>query len=84
MRASGVFLSHPAFQQLSAYLEVAGADGNGPGVAVLEAVRALHKRGLAKAKRRATRMSAKCSAAKRAPAERAHGQRSETQAKKRA
>ena len=27
----GVFLAHPAFQHLSAYLEVAGADGHGPG-----------------------------------------------------
>ena len=55
----GVFLAHPAFQHLSAYLEVAGADGHGPGVADLEAVRALHKRGLAKAKRRAQRAAAK-------------------------
>ena len=35
----GVFLAHPAFQHLSAYLEVAGADGHGPGVADLQAVR---------------------------------------------
>jgi deoxyribonuclease-4 len=55
----GVFLAHPAFQQLSAYLEVAGADGHGPGVEDLEAVRALHKRGVAKAKRRAKRAAAK-------------------------
>jgi deoxyribonuclease-4 len=49
----GAFLAHPEFQHLSAYLEVAGADGHGPGVADLQAVRDVHKRGLAKRKRRA-------------------------------
>ncbi len=55
----GVFLAHPAFQHLSAYLEVAGADGNGPGVADLQAVRELHARGVTRQKRRARAARAK-------------------------
>jgi deoxyribonuclease IV len=55
----GAFLAHPAFQHLSAYLEVAGADGHGPGVEDLQAVRDLHKRGLAKRRRRDKRLAAK-------------------------
>ena len=49
----GVFLAQPEFQHLSAYLETAGADGHGPGPADLKAARDLHKRGLAKRRRRA-------------------------------
>jgi len=48
----GTFLAHPEFQHLSAYLETAGADGHGPGVADLEAMRGMHKRGVARRKRR--------------------------------
>jgi deoxyribonuclease IV len=39
----GAFLSHPAFQDLSAYLEVAGA-GEGPDADQLEKVRGIHAR----------------------------------------
>jgi deoxyribonuclease IV len=54
----GVFLAQPQFQHLSAYLEVAGADGHGPGVADLKTVRDLHRRGLAKRRRSAKRAAA--------------------------
>jgi deoxyribonuclease-4 len=54
----GAFLAQPEFQHLSAYLEVAGADGHGPGVADLQAVRELHKRGVARRRRRITRAAA--------------------------
>jgi deoxyribonuclease-4 len=50
------FLAHPAFQELGAYLETAGVDGNGPGPADLEAVRAIHRRGLARRRRRAKKV----------------------------
>ena len=39
----GAFLAHPAFQQLSAYLEVEGA-GDGPDENELRKVRELHAR----------------------------------------
>jgi deoxyribonuclease-4 len=48
----GTFLAQPEFQHLSAYLEVAGADGHGPGVADLDAVRSMHRRGVARRRRR--------------------------------
>jgi deoxyribonuclease-4 len=51
----GVFLAHPAFQQLGAYLETPGPKNEGPDVTSIEALRALHKRSVAKAKRRAAR-----------------------------
>jgi len=40
----GAFLAHPAFQQLSAYLEVPGVDRKGPNVDELRKVRELHAR----------------------------------------
>ncbi len=40
----GVFLAHPAFQALDAYLETPGADGHGPAKADLTRVRRLHGR----------------------------------------
>ena len=55
----GAFLAQPEFQHLSAYLETAGADGHGPGVADLQTVRDLHKRGVAKRRRREKRAAGK-------------------------
>jgi deoxyribonuclease-4 len=40
----GVFLAHPRFQHLPAYLEVPGADGKGPDAAEIEKLRGLHAR----------------------------------------
>jgi deoxyribonuclease-4 len=45
----GVFLAHPAFQGLDAYLETPGPDGHGPVKADLTRVRRLHTRALAAA-----------------------------------
>jgi deoxyribonuclease-4 len=47
----GVFLAHPAFQELDAYLETPGPDGHGPVKADLTRVRRLHARALATAAR---------------------------------
>jgi deoxyribonuclease-4 len=51
----GVFLGHPAFQGLAAYLETPGPNKEGPDATSLETVRKLHARSVAKAKRRASR-----------------------------
>ena len=40
----GAFLGHPAFQHLSAYLEVPGPDKHGPDAAEIEKLRDLHER----------------------------------------
>jgi deoxyribonuclease-4 len=40
----GVFLSHPAFQELPAVLEVPGPDGHGPDAAEVTKLRELHSR----------------------------------------
>ena len=50
----GAFLAHPAFQHLSAYLETAGVDGTGPGLADMQTVRELHARWVKKQRRRKT------------------------------
>lgn len=50
----GEFLSHPAFQHLSAYLETAGVDGHGPGIEDMKRVRDLHARWVKKRRRRKT------------------------------
>ncbi len=44
----GVFLAHPAFQDLDAYLEVPGVDRSGVTAEELAKVRAVHARGLAR------------------------------------
>ena len=44
----GVFLAHPAFQDLDAYLEVPGVDRSGVTAEELEKARAVHRRGLAR------------------------------------
>ena len=41
----GVFLAHPAFQDLNAYLEVPGVDRSGVTAEELEKARAVHARG---------------------------------------
>jgi deoxyribonuclease-4 len=46
-KGMGVFLAHPAFQDLAAYLETPGPDGHGPVRADLTRVRRLHKTALA-------------------------------------
>jgi deoxyribonuclease IV len=46
-RGLGVFLAHPAFQHLAAYLETPGAENRGPGKADLTRLRRLHARALA-------------------------------------
>ena len=46
-KGMGVFLAHPAFQGLAAYLETPGPDGKGPVKADLQRVRRLHARTLA-------------------------------------
>jgi deoxyribonuclease IV len=51
----GVFLAHPAFQGQNAYLEVPGVNRSGVTREELEKVRAVHKRGLARARRRSSR-----------------------------
>jgi deoxyribonuclease-4 len=43
-----VFLGHPAFQELPAFLETPGPDGHGPDAAELTRLRQLHARGLRK------------------------------------
>jgi deoxyribonuclease-4 len=40
----GAFLAHPAFQQLSAYLEVPGENKGGPNAAEIQKLRDLHAR----------------------------------------
>ena len=40
----GAFLAHPAFQQLSAYLEVPGENKSGPNAAEIQKLRDLHAR----------------------------------------
>jgi hypothetical protein len=40
----GVFLSHPAFAELSALLETPGSDGRGPGADQVTALRELYRR----------------------------------------
>ena len=47
-KGMGVFLAHPAFQDLAAYLETPGKDGHGPTKADLTRVRRLRTRSLAK------------------------------------
>ena len=42
----GAFLAHPAFQQLSCYLEVPGPDGHWPDAAEIQKLRDLHARWL--------------------------------------
>ena len=39
----GVFLAHPAFQELAAYLETPGPNDEGPDASSIEALRALHR-----------------------------------------
>jgi deoxyribonuclease-4 len=40
----GAFVSHPAFQHLSAYLEVPGVDKKGPSAEEIQKLRDLHAR----------------------------------------
>ena len=40
----GAFLAHPAFQHLSAYLEVPGVDKHGPNADEIQKLRDLHAR----------------------------------------
>jgi len=47
-KGMGVFLAHPAFEQLAAYLETPGKDGHGVSKADLTRVRRLRTRSLAK------------------------------------
>lgn len=49
------FLGHPALQDLPAILETPGPDGHGPDAAEVAALRALHRRGVQAARRRARR-----------------------------
>ena len=42
----GAFLAHPAFQQLSAYLEVPGENKQGPNANEIQKLRDLHARWL--------------------------------------
>ncbi len=51
----GVFLAHPAFQQLPAILETPGPTGHGPDAAEVRALRDLHRRGVRNARRRVAR-----------------------------
>jgi len=51
----GVFLAHPAFQELPAILETPGPEGRGPDAEEIRRLRDLHRRGLQNAKRRAAR-----------------------------
>ena len=48
LKGMGVFLAHPAFEQLAAYLETPGKDGHGVAKADLTRVRRLRTRSLAK------------------------------------
>jgi len=48
----GVFLAHPAFQELPAILETPGPEGRGPDRVELERLRALHKQGRRRRPRR--------------------------------
>ncbi len=48
----GAFLSHPAFQQLSAYLETPGPAKHGPDAAEIQKLRDLHARWVSKPKPR--------------------------------
>ena len=43
----GAFLAHPAFQHLSAYIEVPGVDKGGPNAAEIQKLRDLHARWVA-------------------------------------
>jgi len=45
-KGMGVFLAHPAFADLPAYLETPGKDGHGPSKADLTRVRRLRARSL--------------------------------------
>ena len=51
----GVFLAHPAFQGLAAYLETPGTDGHGPVKADLTRVRRLYAHGRSQGARLAHR-----------------------------
>ncbi|HJU46778.1 MAG TPA: deoxyribonuclease IV [Gaiellaceae bacterium] len=51
----GTFLAHPAFQGLPALLETPGPNGHGPDREELQRLRDLHRRGLARARRRKAR-----------------------------
>lgn len=51
----GTFLAHPAFQELPAILETPGPEGHGPDAAEVQRLRDLHRRGLARARRRKAR-----------------------------
>jgi len=53
----GTFLSHPAFQGLPAILETPGPEGHGPDAEEVRRLRELHRRGLARARRRRARAS---------------------------
>ena len=48
----GVFLAHPAFQQLAAYLETPGQKNEGPDAAEVAKLRKLHARAVRDASRR--------------------------------
>jgi deoxyribonuclease-4 len=48
----GVFLAHPAFQELPAILETPGPDGHGPDRVELDRLRALHEQGRRRRPRR--------------------------------
>ena len=51
----GTFLAHPGFQGLPAILETPGPDGHGPDAEEVRRLRELHRRGMARARRRRTR-----------------------------
>jgi deoxyribonuclease-4 len=51
----GVFLAHPAFQELPALLEVPGPDDHGPDAKEIQKLRDLHKRWTKKPKRKTSR-----------------------------
>jgi deoxyribonuclease-4 len=54
----GVFLGHPAFQELPAILETPGPVGRGPDTEEVQRLRELHRRGARNARRRALRARA--------------------------
>ncbi len=51
----GVFLAHPALQELPAILETPGPEGRGPDAEEVRHLRDLHRRGMQNARRRAAR-----------------------------
>jgi deoxyribonuclease-4 len=57
-RGLAAFVGHPAFEDLAAYLEVPGANNEGPDAAEVGKLRELHRRGRAAARRRAARRHA--------------------------